>query len=58
MDRLAEFWAELRENWDDSYWWADHPELRAAMVGVVAGIVSLMFAYLEARLVLAVRGAE
>lgn len=46
---LREFVAELRANWRDSYWWADHQALRAALVSVLVGIIGVMFAYLQAR---------
>lgn len=50
MSRLAEFLDDLRENWDDHYWWASHQALQAAVVAVIAGAISLIFAWLETRI--------
>jgi hypothetical protein len=46
-ERLRELCDELRERWDDGYWWADHPELRAALVAIVGGLVGLLFTWLQ-----------
>lgn len=32
---MREFLDELREHWDDSYWWADHQLLMAVLLGLV-----------------------
>lgn len=40
---MSEFLQDLRANWDNSYWWADHQLLLAVLVGAV----SLSFALLE-----------
>lgn len=42
--------AELRDHWDDSYWWADHPTLRIAILSVVSGIVGLVFLWAQLEL--------
>jgi hypothetical protein len=55
MDELREFLGELRENWDDSYWWADHPALRVTLLSIIAGAIGLMFTWLETRIQLAAR---
>jgi len=32
---MKEFLEDLRDNWDDSYWWADHQLLLAILLGLV-----------------------
>lgn len=32
---MHEFLADLRDNWTDSYWWADHQWLMAILVGLI-----------------------
>ena len=51
MDDLREWLEELRENWTDPYWRADHPEVQAFIVAIVTGVIGLAFAFLEALLV-------
>jgi hypothetical protein len=46
-ERLEEWLEDLRENWDDPYWRADHPEVQALIVAVVTGLVGLAFAWFE-----------
>ena len=46
---MSDFLAELREHWDDGYWWADRQLLLAVLAALATGIVGLGFAYLEAR---------
>jgi hypothetical protein len=53
MDELRDFLADLRENWDDHYWWARHQVLQAALVAILVGTISLLFTFLEARVKLA-----
>jgi hypothetical protein len=53
MDELRDFLDDLRENWDDHYWWARHQALQAALLAVLVGTISLLFTYLEARVKLA-----
>ena len=48
LDRLREWWAELREHWDDPYWRADHPELVAVCIAFATGIIGLLFDVLKA----------
>lgn len=50
MDRLREFAAELRDNWDDHYWWARHQALQATMVAIIVGAIGFFFSWLEARM--------
>jgi hypothetical protein len=47
---VREYLEELREHWTDSYWRADHPEVMAALVAVITGLVGLAFAWLQAQL--------
>jgi hypothetical protein len=53
VDKALEFLRELRENWDDHYWWARHQALQAAVVAIVVGAIGLMFTWLETRMKLA-----
>jgi hypothetical protein len=50
MDRLSDFLADLRENWDDHYWWARHQALQAGLIAVIAGVLGLLFTWLELRM--------
>lgn len=47
---MREYLDELRENWTDPYWRADHPEVTAVMLGVISGTIALLFAWLEIRI--------
>lgn len=49
-DRIRQWLEDAREHWDDSYWHADHPEVKAALIAIVTGLIGLLFAWLEARL--------
>lgn len=49
-ERLREFLADVRENWDDDYWWARHQVLRATLIAIVMGAISLFFTWLETRI--------
>lgn len=49
-ERAREFLEELREHWDDVYWWADHPTLRTILVCGVAAIVGLIAEYGKLRM--------
>lgn len=44
---MADYLAELRENWDDPYWRADHPEVMAILIAIVSGLIGLTFVALE-----------
>jgi hypothetical protein len=46
-DQVREYLEELRENWDDPYWRADHPEVVAAMIAIVTGAISLIFTTID-----------
>lgn len=47
---MSEFFAELREHWDDGYWWADHQLEAAILAALVAGLLELGFAYVKLRM--------
>lgn len=44
---MSDYWQEIRDNWDDPYWRASHPEVMAVLVGVLSGIIGLTFVGLE-----------
>jgi hypothetical protein len=48
---MRDYLQDLLENWDDDYWRADHPEVIAAALAVLTGLIGLAFAWLEARIV-------
>lgn len=47
-DGCREMLEDVRENWDDPYWRADHPEMVAVLIGIITGIIGLAFAVLQA----------
>lgn len=47
---FTDFARDLRANYTDTYWWADHPTLRIALISVVAGGVGLAFHYAQLRM--------
>jgi len=46
-DEVREYLSELRENWRDSYWWADHAMLQTVLLCVMAGMIGVSFKALE-----------
>ncbi len=32
---MSDFITDLKEHWNDSYWWADHQVLMAILVGMI-----------------------
>jgi len=50
MDGLRDFWQEIRDHWDDHYWWMRHPELQIMLLSVISGVIGLLFAWLETRI--------
>lgn len=46
---MSEFLKELRDNWDNSYWWADHPTLRVALLSIISGAIGVLFVYLNVK---------
>jgi hypothetical protein len=57
MDRAKELLSDLRDHWDDSYWWHDHPALRITLLSIIAGVIGLLFKWLETKIQLAARVA-
>lgn len=48
--RAREFYDELVENWDNVYWWADHPTLRTCLVCGIAALIGLLAEYGKLRM--------
>lgn len=46
-ERLEEILDKIR----DPYWRADHPEVTAAIIGVVTGVIGLFFTFIRVRLI-------
>lgn len=46
-DKLEDF----LDNWRDSYWRMDHPEVTMTVVTIITGILGLLFAVIQAKLV-------
>lgn len=46
---MIDFLAELREHWNDGYWWADRQLLLAILMALATGALGVAFAYLEGR---------
>lgn len=55
---MREYLDELRDHWDDAYWRADHPEFLAVIIAIATGLIGLMFAWLEQRLIAQTRLPE
>ena len=47
LRRLQERLGELRDHCGDSYWWADHPQLRAMLIALITGLISFLFAWAQ-----------
>jgi hypothetical protein len=50
VDTLQNFLAELRDHWDDGYWWADRQLLLTALIFVAAGAFDLAVHYGKLRI--------
>lgn len=48
MDDWREWWDDVRDNWQDAYWRADHPEVVAVAIAIITGAIGLLFAALQA----------
>lgn len=46
-DELRAYLEDVRENWRDSYWWADHVFLQTALACLLAGMIGFMFKWGE-----------
>jgi len=44
---MDDWFEELREHWQDRYWWIDHPELSAILLAIAGGLIELTFAWLR-----------
>jgi hypothetical protein len=44
---MRDYLDDLKQNWNDAYWRADHPEVMAAVVAILTGVIGLFFAWLE-----------
>jgi hypothetical protein len=55
---MADWLRDLRENWNDHYWRADHPEVAAIFIAIATGVLGLLFAYLQARITKSVATRE
>lgn len=55
---MRDYLSELAEHWDDSYWRADHPEVLAVVIAIATGLIGLLFAWLEQRLIAQTRLPE
>lgn len=47
-EELRELLEDVRDNWRDPYWRADHPEIMAIVAAVLTGIIGLAFTVLQA----------
>lgn len=56
MDELRAYLAELRENYGDPYWWADHTFLQTMVACGLAGMIGLVFKWAELSLEQRLRG--
>ena len=50
MGELRELADELRQEWRNGYWWADHQALRVILMSLAAGMIGLVFHYAELRM--------
>ena len=46
---MSELLAELRDHWNDGYWWADRPLLSAVLVGLIGLVYTALEVWLRAR---------
>jgi len=46
-DEVREYLTELRDNWRDAYWWADHAFLQTVLLCTLAGMIGVAFKALE-----------
>ncbi len=47
MDELRDYLDELRENWRNAYWWADHTFLQTVLACTLVGMIGLVFKWAE-----------
>lgn len=51
MDKIKDFLTDFRNNWDNSYWWADHQWLMILLIlsGVTVWTLGMEYAKLTMR---------
>jgi hypothetical protein len=47
---MSDYLQDLRDNWDNAYWRADHPEVFAVLAAVLTGLIGLAFVWIEMRI--------
>jgi hypothetical protein len=47
---MKEWLEDLRDHWDDAYWHADHPEVKAILIAIITALIGLLFAWLQVRM--------
>ena len=47
---MKDFLEDFKDNWDNSYWWADHQWLMIAVSTLVAGGISIGVKYTELKM--------
>ena len=52
-DRAREFFEDLRQNWDNTYWWADKQWLMYIILCSILMVYELATSYLKLRMRLA-----
>lgn len=55
---MQEFLEEVKDNWNNAYWWADHQWLMAIGMGVILGGISFTFKYGELKMEQRMKGVE
>lgn len=45
---MTDWFEDLLDKWRDSYWRLDHPEVTAAVIAVLTGLIGLLFSWLQA----------
>lgn len=50
MNELVDYLKEAWEHRADSYWHADHPEIRAVLIAILTGLIGLAFAWIQQHL--------
>lgn len=50
MDKIPEFITELRDHWNDGYWWADRQILLYAILLGIAGMYEIGVQYMRYRI--------
>lgn len=48
---MKELLEDIWEHVSDPYWRADHPEITAALLSVISGVIGLGFAWLQHKII-------